>query len=913
MASLGNAWHIPTSAQPYRRGGMRDPVGAVVPGIAIEIFVGNQFQGPLHGAEGTAGALLDMKGTAVHFRYRRGSKWTTWQPTPVKFVSRGQTNGECDTTGRCLSTTKQHGNCVIEDSGAPTTQDSEYFVATFAADMFHAGDVVEYCICVRYQDAKHAKTWVLADGDESCTAAKEHDAHQQPFTFTVEPNAKYGLWSEVFELRNTAVHAHVLPNGKVLTWGRRDRPTQTINTHECTPYVWDPHKRGTPEAYKTTPQPMLANGKTTVNMFCSGHTFLPDGRLLVVGGHLFDGEGLQQGSIYDLEKNTWTATSLMNDGRWYPTATTLPDGDVLVLSGSVSNGDSMNPVPQVWRDGTWIDLHPPGWPTLSLIQAFELYPRIHVLSSGKLCMTGSLQGTWLLDISKNDGTWTRIAGRGRINGRRDYCPSVMYDRDKIIYIGGGNAPENEGYVPTAAAEIIDLGPGAPLDPGQRGPRWAETDSMTFPRRHHNATILPDGTVLVTGGSRGGRGPGNGFNDLTRGAPVHIPELWDPATGKWTQLAAEQVDRCYHATAVLLPDATVLSAGSGEYAPWQGSGEENFPEDNHRNGQIFSPPYLFKPHETRPVISQAPPLVTYGGTYTVKTEQADDIAKVSLVRLSSVTHAFNMNQLINFPAFVHGDGELLVTAPDSRNESPPGHYMLFIISKTGFPSVAKILRLGPAYAARDIVAAGTSDDTLSASPPADDATFLTSVERSAAVDDAADGTKVVVGLTGRCPYGIGACWGGAEEALRALEGVRYVDPIPNVGGSTANVFLKDDRLPPLAVWEVEFPRVANGSYDLRGVEISLTGEIETRDGELFLATGKDSVRLAALAPEEKILWDAAALAPQALKVSEASAYDDLAAESGLAGGGQASVTGSLEELADGYVLHVRRFSVATLAG
>ncbi|MDX6707936.1 MAG: hypothetical protein QOI48_3782 [Solirubrobacteraceae bacterium] len=895
MASLGNAWHIPTSAQPYRCGGMRDPVGAVIPGAAIDIFVGNEFQGD-------RGAHIDEAHSAVQFRYRRKDVWTKWHAQPVRFASRGQSNGECDTTGRCVSPTKSHLECAMGDLGSPATQNSEYFVATFPANMFHAGDVVEYCIRVRYQGAKHDKTWVRAGGDASLTTAKESDAHQHPFTFTVEPNAKYGLWSEVFELRNTAVHAHVLPDGRVLMWGRRDRPAQTINTHECTPYVWDPNKCGTADEYKTTPQPTLANGKTTVNLFCAGHTFLPDGRLLVVGGHLFDGEGLQQATIYDVKKNTWTAQPLMNDGRWYPTATSLPDGDVLVLSGSVSSGDAINEVPQVWRDGTWLDLHGPGWPTLAHIQAFDLYPRIHVLSTGMLCMTGSLEGTWMLDISKDHGTWTRIAGKGRINGRRDYCPSVMYDRDKIIYIGGGNAPASEGHVPTANAEIIDL--------GKDDPDWVATDPMSFPRRHHNATILPDGTVLVTGGTRGGGGPGDGFNDLTRGATVHIPELWDPKTGKWTQLAAEQVDRCYHATAVLLPDATVLSAGSGEYAPWLGSGEENFTEDNHRNGQIFSPPYLFKGE--RPVISEAPDLVTYGGTYTVKTEQAHDIDKVSLVRLSSVTHAFNMNQLINFPAFVPAGGELLVTAPDSRNATPPGHYMLFILTKAGVPSVAKILRVGPAYAARDIDTAGTDADMLSASPAADDEMFMTGVERSAAVLEAAEGTRVLVGLTGRCPYGIGACWGGAEEALHGLEGVGYVDPIPNVGSSTATVYLKDDRLPALTAWDVQFPRIANGSYDLRGVEVSLEGEIEARDGELFLSTGKYSVQLAVLAPEEKIHWDALSAAPQPLKAHEASAYDDLAADALLANGGRASVTGPLEQLAERYVLHVRRFTVATPA-
>jgi len=61
--------------------------------------------------------------------------------------------------------------------------------------------------------------------------------------------------------------------------------------------------------------------------------------------------------------------------------------------------------------------------------------------------------------------------------------------------------------------------------------------MAFSRRHHNATLLPDGTVLVTGGTSGG-----GFNDLTH--PVMKAELWDPATGQWTTLA-EGKDAIHH--------------------------------------------------------------------------------------------------------------------------------------------------------------------------------------------------------------------------------------------------------------------------------------------------------------------------------------------------------------------------------
>jgi galactose oxidase len=475
--------------------------------------------------------------------------------------------------------------------------------------------------------------------------------------------AHLGRWDPVFELPNVAIHTHVLPNGKVLFWGRRDHPTGSMHEHECTPYIWDPR---TGELIPT-PQPKRADG-TKVNLFCSGHAFLPDGRLLVVGGHVTDGDGLDQACVYDYRTNTWTALPVMNERRWYPTVTALSDGTVLVSSGSYKDNGRVviNDVPQIWDEHQWT----PG----ARFTGLPLYPCMHVAPGGQVFASGSNVKTYMHNTD-GQSAWTALPWSGGVvqNGEPQYGPSVMYDAGKVIHIGGSNDGTTD--VPTAAAEVIDL--------CANPPAWREIANMHFPRRQHNATILADGSVLVTGGTRG-----PGFNDLSPGKPVHVAELWNPVTEEWKNLAAEDVDRCYHGTAVLLPDATVLSAGGGEFAI---GSEPNDPRDNHRNAQIFHPPYLFR--GPRPKIASAPAEIAYGETFSLKMS-GPDVGKVTWILLPSVTHASDQSQRINVLKFHCDDGSLTITAPERPEICPPGHYMLFVLSKAGVPSLARIMRISP---------------------------------------------------------------------------------------------------------------------------------------------------------------------------------------------------------------------------
>ncbi|HET6837790.1 MAG TPA: galactose oxidase-like domain-containing protein [Gemmatimonadales bacterium] len=197
--------------------------------------------------------------------------------------------------------------------------------------------------------------------------------------------------------------------------------------------------------------------------------------------------------------------------------------------------------------------------------------------------------------------------------------------------------------------------------------------MAFPRRHLNATILPDGRVLVTGGTSG-----TGFSD--EGRAVHAAELWDPNTGVWTRLASNSVPRVYHSTSLLLGDGRVLHTGSGD-----ASGAVD-----HFDAEIFSPPYLF--NGARPAIKSAPTAVAYGQTFSLSTSDPSTISRVTWVRLGSVTHAFDMNQRFNELSFTRVTGGLRVTAPALRNLAPPGHYLMFVLNGQGVPSVAKVVRI-----------------------------------------------------------------------------------------------------------------------------------------------------------------------------------------------------------------------------
>jgi galactose oxidase len=253
----------------------------------------------------------------------------------------------------------------------------------------------------------------------------------------------------------------------------------------------------------------------------------------------------------------------------------------------------------------------------------------------------------------------------------------MYGVGKILTVGGATAYQDAGSAvdvqATSRAYTMNIagGPHRPVV-------VKRVANMAYARAFSNSVVLPNGDVLVVAGQQ----HPEPFGDT---GAVLSPELWDPTTGKFTIMAPEAIPRDYHSVAILLPDGRVFSGGGGLCGTCT---------TNHPDGQIFSPPYLFRPNgalRVRPVIERAPVHATTGSIITAKTNSATP--RFALIRMSAVTHSLNNDQrLIPLtPVAVHGT-KYTLRLQGSKGVLLPGNYMLFALYANGTPSVAKIINI-----------------------------------------------------------------------------------------------------------------------------------------------------------------------------------------------------------------------------
>lgn len=476
-----------------------------------------------------------------------------------------------------------------------------------------------------------------------------------------------GVWSSVFDWPIIGLHAILLPDNKLLTYGTDEMGQQgAMLVYD----VWDFETNTHYTLEKTTP----------TDLFCSAAAYVPEtGQVLIFGGDtrgqhwmpgmpmptdpdMFNG-GVADVNVYDPVTMTISPLEADHNGmgdmdhetsmafaRWYPTAVTLANGKIVSLGGI--DGNKMGvAMPELYDPMG-------GWKTIDGAETVEsrgYYPRAFLAGDGDIYMfrcyspANNLAPVMRMDPS-GDGSVEQV-GKLPFATRWDN-PAIQFEQNKVLIL----ADNGDAWIMNMAGKV---------------PTFTKTGSVGETRHWSNMVVLADGSVMLSGGS----GVQNQLINVTNDV-----QIWNPATGQWTEGPDAAIPRLYHSTTILLPDATVMSLGGGAPGPLV-----------NLNGEIYKPGYLFNPDgtlATRPVITAAPDELAQRQDFNITVDDAASVQRLTLVKYGSTTHSFNFGAgKLELPFTVGANNTIHVNMPDNANVLTPGNWMLFAINKNGTPSVA----------------------------------------------------------------------------------------------------------------------------------------------------------------------------------------------------------------------------------
>jgi hypothetical protein len=464
------------------------------------------------------------------------------------------------------------------------------------------------------------------------------------------------------------------------------------------------------------------------DLFCSDITALPNGKLLLAGGTdwynepsvmdrnqgdpadvgLVEAEGLRSASLFDPVSNRFERTAPMKYGRWYPHLVIGPDGDPVVfggvtqLVGNTQLGNVRRTETYHVATNTWEENYtgPASETELPLV------PRIVLAPNGQFfyAAVGQMWNPFGESVDEaltaffqffdpKSKTWS-ISGVAPLGARSGafVVPLTMeppYEQMTVLTWGGVLGPSPGSWVPAnplTTLTSIDAN-------GNVSSRMGA--NLHHPRWYSSGVLLPDGQVLAVGGAD--------KDDVVvpgLAVPVRIPELYNPATGEWREVAAHTRDRAYHNSALLLPDMRVLVGGNAPLAARYGGANQDqggpfANNDNDPSFEVWSPPYLFR--GPRPSVKRVQKAVGYRETFNITTPDAALIESVLLLRTPSPEHVNDSDQRSLKLEFTRsGPSTLTATAPPTGNVAPPGTYYLVVNKKSlqgPIPSVAHMVDVG----------------------------------------------------------------------------------------------------------------------------------------------------------------------------------------------------------------------------
>ena len=394
-----------------------------------------------------------------------------------------------------------------------------------------------------------------------------------------------------------------------------------------------------------------------------------------------DFRGDNQSYEFDPFKEVYVKTGNLNVSRWYPTLTTLTDGNVIASSGLDNTGqitqstEQYSPISKSWTLGHNLAL--PTYPALFRTQNPDV-----------LFYSGSSAGYGPAKSGRSPGFWNyktnsfqQVSGLRQTNitetsGSVALPPSIGSNdgsQDNRIMVAGGGGVGESALV-TSRTDIIDI--------SATQPHYTPGPDLPVALRYLSLTVMPWDEIIANGGSVDYRGKEDNYSYKSFSI--------NPTTNQLTPLADEIVARGYHSGSLLLPDGRILAFGND---PLYADKDNTTPGTFEQRLEIYSAPQLF--HGTRPVLNgdTDSQQVHRGQQLSYGSNSAANIKTARLIPPSTTTHVTNVEQrsvgaVVKSPVA----GKITIDIPVDQNLLPNGWYMLFVTNELGTPSQAKMIQV-----------------------------------------------------------------------------------------------------------------------------------------------------------------------------------------------------------------------------
>jgi hypothetical protein len=548
-------------------------------------------------------------------------------------------------------------------------------------------------------------------------------------TLTVAPsvfltNSQGGMFEVIGNTLIPAIHLFQVSVGALLIWDAwcssfcRPHPLYRMQTHpKCKYTQWDintvvmiDRNEGDlpPGLFPEDSDMWIVNYDTRTNKGsllkqrtslpgCGSGAFMKDGEMIMSsrsintvprGGYIRTYNG----------GDNWVedAATLAGGYRWYSTSLTMPEGNVLFLGGSFSSSTAAefnNPSFEFYPNpnNKKYDLSVLKVQEGSTVQRYTLYSFAYVLPDGNIFLLVDRRTVIWNPYTNTIVKTLPIAPAGLRNypltggvlalpasASNGYWPDILACGGNSIFTKTGEATRQCGRIKTK-------------DYAKGTSKWS-SENMPSPRVMPDMVNLPNGKVLIINGAMNGVAgyPTEGTTQPKAINPNKVPVIYDPsapAGSRFTQMNPTPIARMYHSTAMLLPDASVIVAGSSTNNP-PAVLDKEYPTE--MRAERFSPTYLFS-NASRPIIDSAPESTTYGAKIKVIVSGAATATsfRVYMIHTGVVSHSQSMGarslQLSNTKSTADANGKVIltITMPPNSCVAPPGkHYYLYVTRTDG---------------------------------------------------------------------------------------------------------------------------------------------------------------------------------------------------------------------------------------